>query len=556
MCPAREHLRSGHRDRPRLDTGPARSSAAVPIDARACPAGVAPGASRRVSGMGQSAVAIGRANGHNPRGYWQATRRHDMATITGNLSDWACSLRYEDLPAETVEAAKRSLYDSIGCALGGYGRQDCRILLRHLDQMGGQPHCTLIGSGVRSSPVDAALYNALAIRAMDYNDTCCKADSWHRSDLIPAATSICEWKGLSGRELIVGIVLAYEMEMRYCEAAEPGIRERGWHHATLTAFVTPMVASRMLGLSAEQMQNAIGIAASGSCTLGAVAAGSPTMMENIADPMAVQAGVRAALLAAEGYSGPEHVLEGAEGLVHCLGPNWHLERLTDGLGERFRITDCVMRAFPVEEIRAKFESLIPGAYSSEQRTWIQDAILSLEEVEDVGELMTLLVPEEERRQMAVDEVHEAVQTEEAQREAFEAAVERELKARVRATLAKARKARPAAKKAAAKKAKRKPAKPKKAKARKKVAKAKRPKAKKKVARAKKAKAKRKVTRAKKKARVKKKVAKKKTVKARRAKRRVTKKAARAKKRAVKGRKRAKAKKRAAKAKKKKRSRRR
>ena len=54
----------------------------------------------------------------------------------------------------------------------------------------------------------------------------------------------CERAKSDGKELIVGLVLGHEFEMRFCEAAFPGIRERGWHHATLTAFVSPIVAGR------------------------------------------------------------------------------------------------------------------------------------------------------------------------------------------------------------------------------------------------------------------------------------------------------------------------
>jgi len=273
-----------------------------------------------------------------------------MGTITQTLSEWACRLRYEDLTADAVDAAKRFLYDSIGCALGGYRQEDCHMVLEFVRQMGGADQCTCIGTGHRTSAENAALFNALAIRAMDYNDIYWKADPCHPSDILPAATSIAEWKGLDGRDLIVGIVLAYEMEMRYCEAGEPGIREKGWHHATLTAFVSPMVAARMLGLTAAQMQHAIGISASHSCTLGAVTAGKLTMMKNTVDPMATQAGVRAALLAQLGYTGPEHVVDGKEGLVKCMGPKWNLNRLTDGLGERFKIVECGMKFYPIEAL--------------------------------------------------------------------------------------------------------------------------------------------------------------------------------------------------------------
>jgi 2-methylcitrate dehydratase len=68
------------------------------------------------------------------------------------------------------------------------------------------------------------------------------------------------------------------------------------------------------------------------------------------DPMATQSGVLAALLAEKGYTGPEHVIEGKEGIVHCLGPEWDLEVLTEGLGASWRITQCGMKAFPTEAL--------------------------------------------------------------------------------------------------------------------------------------------------------------------------------------------------------------
>ena len=61
--------------------------------------------------------------------------------------------------------------------------------------------------------------------------------------------------------------------------------------------------------------------------LGAVTAGKLTMMKNTVDPLATQSGVLAALLAEEGYTGPEHIIDGKEGIAHCLGPEWKLDVL-------------------------------------------------------------------------------------------------------------------------------------------------------------------------------------------------------------------------------------
>lgn len=271
-------------------------------------------------------------------------------TITATMSRWAASLQFNEIAPEAVYQAKRFLLDSLGCALGGYQQHDVAIALSVLDEVAGAGPATVIGTGQRIDPVSATFANALMIRCMDYNDIYWKQDPSHPSDIFPAAIACCERAGNGGEELIVGLVLGHEFEMRLCEAAFPGIRERGWHHATLTAFVSPIVAGRALHLPWEQIQHAIGIAASRHCTLGAVTAGKLTMMKNTVDPMATQAGVLAALMAEKGYTGPEHVIDGKEGLVKVFRPDWKLNLLTDGLGESWRITQCGMKAFPTEAL--------------------------------------------------------------------------------------------------------------------------------------------------------------------------------------------------------------
>ena len=271
-------------------------------------------------------------------------------TVTATMSQWASGLRFEDLAPEAVYQAKRFLLDSMGCALGGYQQPDVMIALEVLNEIAGPGAATIIGTGLHVDAVSATLANALMIRCMDYNDIYWKQDPCHPSDIFPAAIACCERVAGDGRELIVGLVLGHEFEMRLCEAAFPGIRERGWHHATLTAFVAPIVAGRMLHLDWQKIQHAIGIGASARATFGAVTAGKLTMMKNTVDPLATQSGVLAALLAEKGYTGPEHVIDGKEGIVHCFGPEWKLNVLTNGLGESWRITQCGMKAFPTEAL--------------------------------------------------------------------------------------------------------------------------------------------------------------------------------------------------------------
>jgi len=274
-----------------------------------------------------------------------------LNSITHQMAQFALGLRYDDVPAQAVREAKRFLLDSIGCALAAVPLEDMQAAQRYVVALGGRPEATVIGSGHRTNAANAALMNALLVRALDYNDIYWVQDPSHPSDLIPAALAAGEATHRSGRETIAGILIAYELEMRWCLAATPGVREVGWHHATLTQFVSPFVAARMLGLTEDQAVAAAGISGSSHFTLGGVVAGHLTNMKNTADPLATEAGVRAALLAREGYTGPVEVIEGKEGLYQVLrNVKWSTEALLNGLGTKFLITDCSYKPFPTEAL--------------------------------------------------------------------------------------------------------------------------------------------------------------------------------------------------------------
>jgi 2-methylcitrate dehydratase len=274
-----------------------------------------------------------------------------MTSITRQMADFAIDLRYDDIPAPELKEAKRFVLDSVGCALAAVDNEDMAAMYRFIDKLGGTPEASLIGSGTKTNAPNAALMNSLLVRALDYNDIYWEQDPSHPSDIIFGAISPAEALGKDGRETLVGILIAYELEMRWCLACFPGVREVGWHHATLTQFVSPFVAGRMYGLDANRMVAAAGISGSSHFTLGAVVAGHLTNMKNTADPLATQAGVLAALMAREGYSGPVEVIEGKEGFQHVIH-NVALkpEILLKELGTHYLITQCAYKAFPTEAL--------------------------------------------------------------------------------------------------------------------------------------------------------------------------------------------------------------
>src|SRR4026207_1477094 len=283
--------------------------------------------------------------------------------LSYTIAEWACSLQYEHLSPEAIQAAKLFWFDSIGCALGGSQQEDATILLKHYRAMsGGNGKATAFVSGFKTNPVDAAFLNGHMMRAMDYNDIYWKADPCHPSDLIAAPLALCESEGLSGKDLILATIIAYEVEMRLCEIGRPGVREYGWHHATLSAFAAPVAAGRVLNLTPEQMVSAISISASRTFCPGAVTAGKLTNMKNTVDPWAGRMGAESALLAREGFSGPEHIIDGQEGLFAVFGHVQYKGKPASFDGEdlvkdlatspksHYRILDCGMKSFPIEAL--------------------------------------------------------------------------------------------------------------------------------------------------------------------------------------------------------------
>lgn len=293
-------------------------------------------------------------------------------SIARQIAEFAVNLKYEDLPNEVIEEVKRYLYDSIGCAIGSVNTKDVNAIRDIYKEMGGTQEATTFVFGDKLPAVNATLINSLMIRALDFNDIYWKEDPSHPSDIIPAALTVAEKVDASMKDVIVAVVLAYEFEQRLCLFAKPGVRERKWHHATLTQFVSPIVAGKILGLTVDEMVNAIGISGCHNHTIGCPTAGVLTMMKNTVDPMAVQSGVLAALMAQKGYSGTEKVFEGKEGFMDAfigwnakeekLNPmdmegrdgvsswEWDVEALIGNLGKDYKILECSMKAFPTEAL--------------------------------------------------------------------------------------------------------------------------------------------------------------------------------------------------------------
>src|SRR5947208_8002345 len=173
--------------------------------------------------------------------------------LANRLADYACQLRYEDLPASVVHETKRRFIDSLATAVGAMDAAAYAIAKRCALRVQGQPGASLLGGG-RSSAEWATFVNGLLIRYLDYNDTYLSLEPAHPSDNLAAVLSVGEAAGAGGRELITAAVLAYEVQCRLCDAAS--LRTHGWDHVTYGALSACAAACKLMGLDAVRTTHA------------------------------------------------------------------------------------------------------------------------------------------------------------------------------------------------------------------------------------------------------------------------------------------------------------
>src|SRR5258708_11187335 len=138
--------------------------------------------------------------------------RRATSPVAETLADFAVKLRYEDLPGDVIRTVKRTILDTIGCAIGGYDAEPSGIARRLASRVSATPAATVLCSGVKTSHDLAVFANGVMIRYLDFNDGyITPKGSGHPSDTIAALLSSAEIAGSSGRALIVATALSYEV---------------------------------------------------------------------------------------------------------------------------------------------------------------------------------------------------------------------------------------------------------------------------------------------------------------------------------------------------------
>ncbi|HUI78057.1 MAG TPA: MmgE/PrpD family protein [Bryobacteraceae bacterium] len=268
-----------------------------------------------------------------------------QADYTRELAEFLQRLEPEDLPAEVLDRARYFLLDYLSVAVRGSQEESARCVQRMIQRTGATGHAVVIGTSIDTLPVFAALANGTASHGIEQDDTHGGGSIHLGTTMYSAALALAGiFPETTSEHFLTAVVAGYEAAARIAMAAQPKQQYALGFHPTQTCgvFGAAVTASRLLGLTPSQSQAALGIA-------GSMAAGSMEFLaegawtKRIHPGLAAQNGINAALLAAEGFTGPLHILEGRDGFLHGYSRDAVPERLTAGLGDSFEILHTAVK---------------------------------------------------------------------------------------------------------------------------------------------------------------------------------------------------------------------
>lgn len=268
-----------------------------------------------------------------------------MKEYTRELVDFLHPLQASDLPEEVLDRARYFLLDYLACAIRGSREESSAAVQRMIQRLGANGCATVIGTRLRTIPGLAAMANGASAHGIEQDDTHSGGSIHLGATMYSAALALAEtMPDTSAEGFFAAVVAGYEASARIAMAVQPKEHYALGFHMTPTCgvFGAAITSAKLLGITSEQTLAAVGIA-------GSMAAGS---MEFLADGawtkrihpgLAAQNGIHAALLAAEGFTGPLRILEGRDGFLQGYSRNPIPHRLTANLGDSFEILHTAVK---------------------------------------------------------------------------------------------------------------------------------------------------------------------------------------------------------------------
>lgn len=262
------------------------------------------------------------------------------------LAHFARSLQYADLSRPVIDKAIDLIIDQLGiqiaCATLPWSKQ----ITTFVKELGGRPDCTVVYYGFKTSPDNAAFLNSSYGHGFEMDDTHLRVVNHPGCLAIPPALAICEREQLSGKELVLGAVIGLELICRVSAVTGPILLRRGHNtHPPNAPFGIAAACARLMGLDEEGILNAMAIA--GSHAAAGLREYNQTggTLKRLHGGIPAQAGVRSALLAKHGITGPPTILEGKYGFCRVFCAQTDLGPMVEGLGAEYIFTETSYKQF-------------------------------------------------------------------------------------------------------------------------------------------------------------------------------------------------------------------
>jgi 2-methylcitrate dehydratase PrpD len=270
-------------------------------------------------------------------------RRDEGQGAGAILGNFVAAAAWPDIAAQSHQA-KRSILNFFATAIGSAYDPAVTSALRILSCFSGAATSAIVGRPERFDALAASFINAVSANLLDFDDTHLDTIIHPTAPVAAPVLALAQARGFSGRDVLTAFILGVEVECRIGNAVSPGHYARGWHiTSTCGVFGAAAACAKLLGLSADGITNAIGLAASQSA---GIVENLPTAAKNVSVGNAARNGLFAALLAAEGYSASARAIEGPLGWARAMGDTPDLGRLVAGLGESWEIAKNTYKPYP------------------------------------------------------------------------------------------------------------------------------------------------------------------------------------------------------------------
>jgi 2-methylcitrate dehydratase PrpD len=227
----------------------------------------------------------------------------------------------------------RTFVNWLGCAVGGADHETVDAALRAVSPFSGPREATVLGRGERLDPLHAALVNGISSHVLDYDDTHLKTIVHPAGPVASALLALAEHREMSGTTFLTALIVGVEVECRLANAVYPHHYDRGWHiTGTAGVFGAAAACGKVMGLSQQQMQWALGLAATQSAGLREMFG---TMTKSFHPGAAAQNGLKAALLAEAGYDSSLQGIEALRGWANVTSEKQDYDEVLGELGTRW-----------------------------------------------------------------------------------------------------------------------------------------------------------------------------------------------------------------------------